>query len=424
MNFLDIPNHDKKKLGKIINYYRINNFKEKHPNSWSINKFIQNKNDNICSPTTLSQIENGTIIIDNDIYDELLKKLEQKYNYEKNLSEIHKIFNNRITHAFENYNDKLLDNLIKEYIEALKPYKDYILEKEFIFALNFSEKNLNLKMKDDMNKCLELFSIYPSGIQIIIADKLDGFVYNLGNPEEIRKVDRVIDLSKIDSYRLKSNYINNLIRKKYYLKAAQFLWELQNHYDKKNNILGLLRAYSIKLILLEEIGSNEWLEEVRQILPIFKQYLDKDREQIIIYIYNIAMGCFNRKKYKLALDILILVLENSNELFLPTAIYVNEICTITDTKVPPVAKNERYNKKNYPEVYNTIYKFYLLKNANSPHIELEKYIFQNIRPIFIKFSDDSIYNLFKFELEKCVEITGHTNLIYKYNRIRRRSSNS
>lgn len=131
----------------------------------------------------------------------------------------------------------------------------------------------------------------------------------------------------------------------------------------------------------------------------------------------------NRKKYKLALELFVLVLECSDKLYLPTSIYVNQICTITGKKVPLIANYKEYNKGDYSEEFNIIHTFYLLKNDHEPAEDLETYIFNKIRPIFKSISDDSLYNVFKIELEKCIEVTGHTNLIYKYNRIRRRSSN-
>jgi len=80
--------------------------------------------------------------------------------------------------------------------------------------------------------------------------------------------------------------------------------------------------------------------------------------------------------------------------------------------------------ENFPKEFNIIYNFYLLKNRGSPPEELENYIFENIRPIFINCSDDSLYQTFLIELEKCVSITGHKNLIYQYNRIKTRSIKS
>lgn len=423
MNFLDISYNDKKKLGKIINYYRVNIYKGKHPDLWSISSFVQGEYGNICSTTTLSQIENGTIIKDNDIYDEILRKLGQSYNYKSDLTEVHKIFGNKILDCYENYKDQEVVYLVKEYIDKLTPYKDYILEKELLYALEFTLKVVDSEMRRETYKLLELISIYPFAIQTLLIDKINSYTYNYGNLEEKDNVDKIlIKLTKNTSYRLKTNQIYNLLRKKYYYKAMINLLELQNHYDKGINILGLLRIYSIKLILLEEIGSNEWFNEVDQVLPIFKEHLEKYKEHIIIYIHNIAIGCMNRKKYKLALELLVLVLENSINFYLPTAIYINQICTITGAKVPTIANSREYNSGYYPKVFNIIYKFYILKNDNTPADELEKYIFQKIRPIFTETSDDSLYNIFKLELEKCVEITGHANLIYKYNRIRRRSS--
>lgn len=422
MNFLDIPEDDKIKLGKIINYYRVNVYKERYPDSWSINNFVQGEYGNICSSTTLSQIENGVIIKDNDIYDEILNKLGQKYNYEKNLSDIHKAYGEKIIYNFENYKDTAVTSLIKDYIVELNPYKNYIFEKEFIYALEFSLKTVNMEMKSNVNKLLKLFSIYPASIRILIADRINSYIYNFGDSNEKRKSHKVFKLYKSNSYRLKTNRIYTLLRKKYYYKAMLSLLELQNYYEKENNILGQLRIYSIKLILLEEIGSTEWFNEVDQVLPIFKEHLEKDNEQIITYIHNIAIGCTNRKKYNLALELFVLVLKYSSRLYLPTAIYVNQICTITGDSIPSIANCGEYNSEDYPEVFNIIYRFYLLKNDNTSASELEEYIFKSIRPIFNEFSDDSLYNIFKLELEKCIEVTGHSNLLYKYNRIRRRSS--
>lgn len=73
----------------------------------------------------------------------------------------------------------------------------------------------------------------------------------------------------------------------------------------------------------------------------------------------------------------------------------------------------------------------ILRQMKRPHVfrstspeELEKYIFDNIRPLFVCISDDSLYETFRIELEKCVAITGHKKLIYQYNRIRTRSVKS
>lgn len=424
MEILDIPNKHKKYLGVVINYYRTNNYKEKYSDSWGINEFIKNNNENICSPTTLSNIENGKIVKNNDIYDELLKKLGQKYNYKKDLSNIHKVFEKKFNYAFENFNNELLDDLIEDYIQSLDPYKDFILEKELILALNLSRKTLKPEMENDVGKCLKLFPVYEPAIKLILGEKLHSFAYNYSNLEMLEEIDEIVNLSKSKSYRLQCNYLYNLIKKKYYFEAIELLLKLEKYYLKKDNILGLLKIYSIKLILIEETGSNEWLEESEKTLPIFKKNIAKDKEQIIIYIYNIAIGCFNRKEYNRAFDLLLFVLKKSEKLFLPTAIYLNNISSITGIDVPQEAIREDYDEEKYPEVFNTIYKFYLLKNNTTSPEELEKYIFDNIRPLFVYISDDSLYETFRIELEKCVAITGHKKLIYQYNRIRTRSVKS
>ncbi|WP_077369617.1 hypothetical protein [Anaerosalibacter sp. Marseille-P3206] len=422
MVFLDIPNDHKMKLGLVIKFYRTNYYKESHPDSWGINDFVKDDEEYICSPTTLSAIENTKIIKNDDIYDELLKKLGLEYNYEKDLSVIHEKFHKKIIDAFENYNDELLNNLIIDYTKALTPYENFVLEKELIYVINLIQNFLTVDLEEDIKKCLELLPIYESSIQLILADRIHSYFYNFGNLKDLEEINQVVSLQNIKSLRLQCNYINTLIRKKYYLEATENLLKVQKIYMEKDNILGLLRTYSIKLDLIDEMKSNEWNDEVKQILPLFKKHIHKDKKQIIIYIYNTAIGYLKRKEYEFAFELLLFVLNESKELFLPTAIYLNVISTITGIDVPLEAKEANYNEENYPDVFNVIYKFYLLKNSNASFEELENYIFKKIRPIFIYMSDDSLYNTFRIELERCVKITGHNHFLYRYNRIRRRSS--
>lgn len=290
-------------------------------------------------------------------------------------------------------------------------------------ALKFSIDTYTVEIEKDINKYLKLFPIYEPAIKLILGDKLYRHVYNFGSLQKIEEVDRIVNLPS-KSYRLQCNQIYTLIKKKYYLRAAELLSELEKYYLKTDNTLAILQTYSLKLILMEECNSNEWIEETRKTLPIFKENIDKNKEQIITHIFNISMGCFNRKKYNLAFELLSFVLIESDELFLPTAIYLNNISTITGLDIPQQANKEEYPVENFPKEFNIIYNFYLLKNRGSPPEELENYIFENIRPIFINCSDDSLYQTFLIELEKCVSITGHKNLIYQYNRIKTRSIKS
>src|SRR5699024_8822814 len=108
MNFLDIPDKDKIKLGKLINYYRVNDYKANNPTSWSIKEFVKYHDYTICSPTTFTIMKESMVIKNNDIYDELLEKLGKYYNYEKDFRIIHKMFENKIIAFFENYHDTLL----------------------------------------------------------------------------------------------------------------------------------------------------------------------------------------------------------------------------------------------------------------------------------------------------------------------------
>ena len=71
MHYLKINDSDKKKIGYLIHLYRTQQFKHLSQNSFLLNEY----NEPICTRQTLSKIEQGIIIKNDSIYEELLKKV-------------------------------------------------------------------------------------------------------------------------------------------------------------------------------------------------------------------------------------------------------------------------------------------------------------------------------------------------------------
>lgn len=76
MHYLKINDSDKKKIGYLIHLYRTQQFKHLSQNSFLLNEY----NEPICTRQTLSKIEQGVIIKNDSIYEELLKKVNLKFN--------------------------------------------------------------------------------------------------------------------------------------------------------------------------------------------------------------------------------------------------------------------------------------------------------------------------------------------------------
>lgn len=424
MNLIEITDGQKRKLGSIINYYRITYYKENNPDAWSINNFVREGKDLICSPSTLSAIENNKVIKDTDIYDKLPIKLGQEYNYQKDLTNLHEAYQHKLITAFEQYDSDATNKLIDDYILDLAPYRHYIFEKEVYTVLKIMKEKLTTNSDKIVDKVVHLFEIYGSGIQIVLSSIIYSYFYNYKTLSDLEDLDAKLGLTDSQSLRLQSLKIHTLIRKKYFFEATKNLLRILMLYEESNHFIGYLHASSLKLHLLVEINSDEWTEEVSKILPVFKANIENYKDSIVLFIYNIAMGYLKREEYVLANELLIFILNNTENFYLPTAIYINMISTILDKPVPKIASRTINNEEFYSEPFIKIYGFYERKNKNTPPIELEDYIIREIYPLFHDMSDASLYDAFRLELEKCIAITGHNHLLYNYNRIRRRSSPS
>lgn len=74
MYHIQIDENVKPLLGKYIGYQRTHDYKALEPLDWQMEDFIVDaEGDSICAVKTLSRIEGGQIILNDDIYDCLLK---------------------------------------------------------------------------------------------------------------------------------------------------------------------------------------------------------------------------------------------------------------------------------------------------------------------------------------------------------------
>ena len=128
MYYLKINDSDKKKIGYLIHLYRTQQFKHLSQNSFLLNEY----NEPICTRQTLSKIEQGVIIKNDSIYEELLKKVNLKFNTDYCIEEFlpTSIFSD-LLNACDYYNLEKLISISESYIKQLNPFKEYIFFHEY-----------------------------------------------------------------------------------------------------------------------------------------------------------------------------------------------------------------------------------------------------------------------------------------------------
>lgn len=128
MHYLKINDSDKKKIGYLIHLYRTQQFKHLSQNSFLLNEY----NEPICTRQTLSKIEQGVIIKNDSIYEELLKKVNLKFNTDYCIEEFlpTSIFSD-LLNACDYYNLEKLISISESYIKQLNLFKEYIFFHEY-----------------------------------------------------------------------------------------------------------------------------------------------------------------------------------------------------------------------------------------------------------------------------------------------------
>lgn len=362
MKLLDILEEDKTKLGKIIKYYRTNDYKINNPNFWSINDFIEDDNGYICSNTTLSSIENGEIIKDNDIYDKLLKKLNLKYNYKKDLSLLHNKYSSIIEEQFENFVEKdILMDSIKKYIDELKPYGEYVIEKEYIIALNFLEKNIYQMSTYEYNKLMDLLYIFPVGIQGILIANLLQYLSMTHLPTTIKENLKKYNI-KSKRANLKYAWIVMYYVRNYY-KAISIAFPIIKYYEEflYDNENAMIEVDTFKIFFITATNSEEWNEFSNDFFNRVIQDLEKNKSTKLHALHNIGLTAMMKEEYEFAYKVFKIVVEDGSFDFFPIAFQMNIASILSNNEIPKKAIDKNYDRSKYGEGHNRIYEYYLLR---------------------------------------------------------------
>lgn len=395
-------------IGKLIGIYREER-RGNTQNSFTLKKFC----DGICSINTLKNIEAGGLSRSEDVYIELLDKLDLKFGEFPIVDdEIEKLIKG-ILRDIEYFQIQSLLHACNRGIRLLENFKGYVYYGEFYYILK------------------DLYNYYKSDIlinekRIYVYEGLlnnDVFVWNDVFKVLLfakLKIECKTDLKKYYNLIEKLNLLNvnlsclKIIVLHYYLVSEEYLEmftmisELKCIFKQSKNFIRLIDVYNYEIIMYSYAsnkGIDSVVNEVNEIL--------KGNEIPNIKIYelysNIASYYHHRKDYEKALEYFNLILDYYDGVFVPHLIYIADCQNHLDLpiKMPVIEKGVL---SGYPIEIRMMYKYFSL-DENVPDFVKQNFIIKRILP---KITDDIDIDIFRFELTKLVERTGHYKSLHYF----------
>lgn len=300
MYYLKINDSDKKKIGYLIHLYRTQQFKHLSQNSFLLNEY----NEPICTRQTLSKIEQGVIIKNDSIYEELLKKVNLKFNTDYCIEEFlpTSIFSD-LLNACDYYNLEKLISISESYIKQLNPFKEYIFFHEYYECFKWIYtyySSFELPTLQSTEYIISLKNIINSNLYEVMMD----LVFKK------RTISGIYDFSYFD-FKNSSSMINRgnhmmiLYNQSKLSEMLDYCQDLEKEYSSKNNYIRLLDIYSLKGFAFSNTEKEKFEKLVSQINHTVEAHNSNiPKIKISQLLKNIGLQAFRIDMYDIAINYL------------------------------------------------------------------------------------------------------------------------
>ena len=300
MHYLKINDSDKKKIGYLIHLYRTQQFKHLSQNSFLLNEY----NEPICTRQTLSKIEQGVIIKNDSIYEELLKKVNLKFNTDYCIEEFlpTSIFSD-LLNACDYYNLEKLISISEFYIKQLNPFKEYIFFHEYYECFKWIYtyySSFELPTLQSTEYIISLKNIINSNLYEVMMD----LVFKK------RTISGIYDFSYFDfknsnSMINRGNHMMILYNQSKLSEMLDYCQDLEEEYSSKNNYIRLLDIYSLKGFAFSNTEKEKFEKLVSQINHTVEAHNSNIPEiKKSQLLKNIGLQAFRIDMYDIAINYL------------------------------------------------------------------------------------------------------------------------
>ena len=401
MHYLKINDSDKKKIGYLIHLYRTQQFKHLSQNSFLLNEY----NEPICTRQTLSKIEQGIIIKNDSIYEELLKKVNLKFNTDYCIEEFlpTSIFSD-LLNACDYYNLEKLISISESYIKQLNPFKEYIFFHEYYECFKWIYtyySSFELPTLQSTEYIISLKNIINSNLYEVMID----LVFKK------RTISGIYDFSYFDfknsnSMINRGNHMMILYNQSKLSEMLDYCQDLEEEYSSKNNYIRLLDIYSLKGFAFSNTEKEKFEKLVSQINHTVEAHNSNIPESKISQLLkNIGLQAFRIDMYDIAIN----YLEQYIAMDSPYANIVGIDLCISYQKTNKINQLKSFiqSKEVYKgdSQYENLLNYFILKYKYQTDNDELSYFIVNKVPIIIDNTMGKYKQFFYEELSMLVEQT-------------------
>lgn len=401
MHYLKINDSDKKKIGYLIHLYRTQQFKHLSQNSFLLNEY----NEPICTRQTLSKIEQGVIIKNDSIYEELLKKVNLKFNTDYCIEEFlpTSIFSD-LLNACDYYKLEKLISISESYIKQLNPFKEYIFFHEYYECFKWIYtyySSFELPTLQSTEYIISLKNIINSNLYEVMID----LVFKK------RTISGIYDFSYFD-FKNSSSMINRgnhmmiLYNQSKLSEMLDYCQDLEKEYSGKNNYIRLLDIYSLKGFAFSNTEKEKFEKLVSQINHTVEAHNSNiPKIKISQLLKNIGLQAFRIDMYNIAIN----YLEQYIAMDSPYANIVGIDLCISYQKTNKINQLKSFiqSKEVYKgdSQYENLLNYFILKYKYQTDNDELSYFIVNKVPIIIDNTMGKYKQFFYEELSMLVEQT-------------------
>ena len=401
MHYLKINDSDKKKIGYLIHLYRTQQFKHLSQNSFLLNEY----NEPICTRQTLSKIEQGVIIKNDSIYEELLKKVNLKFNTDYCIEEFlpTSIFSD-LLNACDYYNLEKLISISESYIKQLNPFKEYIFFHEYYECFKWIYtyySSFELPTLQSTEYIISLKNIINSNLYEVMMD----LVFKK------RTISGIYDFSYFDfknsnSMINRGNHMMILYNQSKLSEMLDYCQDLEEEYSSKNNYIRLLDIYSLKGFVFSNTEKEKFEKLVSQINHTVEAHNSNiPKIKISQLLKNIGLQAFRIDMYDIAIN----YLEQYIAMDSPYANIVGIDLCISYQKTNKINQLKSFiqSKEVYKgdSQYENLLNYFILKYKYQTDNDELSYFIVNKVPIIIDNTMGKYKQFFYEELSMLVEQT-------------------
>lgn len=401
MHYLKINDSDKKKIGYLIHLYRTQQFKHLSQNSFLLNEY----NEPICTRQTLSKIEQGVIIKNDSIYEELLKKVNLKFNTDYCIEEFlpTSIFSD-LLNACDYYNLEKLISISESYIKQLNPFKEYIFFHEYYECFKWIYTYYS---------SFELPTLQSTEYIILLKNIINSNLYEVMMDLVFKKrtISGIYDFSYFDfknsnSMINRGNHMMILYNQSKLSEMLDYCQDLEKEYSSKNNYIRLLNFYSLKGFAFSNTEKEKFEKLVSQINHTVEAHNSNiPKIKISQLLKNIGLQAFRIDMYDIAIN----YLEQYIAMDSPYANIVGIDLCISYQKTNKINQLKSFiqSKEVYKgdSQYENLLNYFILKYKYQTDNDELSYFIVNKVPIIIDNTMGKYKQFFYEELSMLVEQT-------------------